>query len=304
MKALDPNTRGALFMVVCMLGFTLNDTLMKVVLAEVPLFQAIFLRGVAASLVLAVLAMRMGAFTKRFWNVPFALLIRVGAEVGGTICFFSALIHVPIADATAIAQAIPLAVTLGAAVFLREKVGWRRALAIGIGFAGVMIIIRPGSGAVSAYSYLVVATVFFIAVRDLATRRLAIAIPSIKIALLTAMATTGFAGLMSLGQAWSSVSVSHLGLMAAAACLLCVGYVFSVMALRIGDISFSAPFRYVALVWAIIAGVVVFGDVPDVWMLAGSAIVIGTGIYTFYRERRVARRAGVQPIAATTEPPP
>lgn len=303
MKALDPNTRGALFMVVCMLGFTLNDTLMKLVLAEVPLFQAIFLRGVAASLILAALAKRMGALAERFWSVPPALFIRLGADVAGTVCFFSALIHIPIADATAIAQAIPLAVTLGAALFLREKVGWRRALAIGIGFAGVMVIIRPGSGTVGVHSYLVVGTVFFVAVRDLATRRLATAIPSINVALLTAMATTGFAGIMSLSQPWNSVGAVQLGLLAAAAGLLCVGYVFSVMALRIGDISFSAPFRYVALVWAIIAGIVFFGDVPDVWMLAGSAIVIGTGIYTFYRERRLARKAGVDLVAAAAQPP-
>jgi drug/metabolite transporter (DMT)-like permease len=304
MQPLDPNARGALFMVVCMLGFTLNDTLMKVVLSDVPLFQAVFLRGVMATLLLAAIGVRTKAFTDRMWRLPPALVVRVGAEVAGTVCFFTALIHIPIADATAITQVTPLAVTLGAALFLREKVGWRRAAAIAIGFAGVLMIVRPGSGAFSAYSYLALATVFFIAVRDLATRGLPPAISSIKVAFLTSLATAVFAGTMSVGQPWAPVTASQLGLMAAAACLLCVGYIFSVMALRTGDISFSAPFRYVALVWAIIAGLLVFGDVPDFWMLLGSAVVVASGIYTFYRERKVSSSAGSQPIAAATQPPP
>ena len=304
MIALSPNSRGAVFMVVCMLGFTLNDTIMKVVLADVPLFQAVFLRGVAATLLLAGIGLRMKSFAGPFWNIPPALAVRVGAEVAGTVCFFTALTHIPIADATAITQVTPLAVTLGAALFLREKVGWRRATAIVIGFAGVLMIVRPGSGAFSVYSYLALATVFFIATRDLATRRLALAIPSIKVAFLTSLATATFAGAMSAREPWSAVTTVQLAQLAAAACLLCVGYIFSVMALRTGDISFSAPFRYVALVWAIIAGLLVFGEVPDLWMLLGSAVVVLSGIYTFYRERKVTSVRGTEPIAAATEPPP
>ncbi len=302
MNALDPNARGALFMVVGMLGFTINDTLMKVVLADVPLFQALFLRGLVASAILGLLVARTSGFAAGLLPIRPGLVLRVGAEVGGTICFFTALIHMPIADATAIMQVMPLAVTLGAALFLGERVGWRRSVAIVIGFGGVMIILRPGSGTFNSYAYLPLFTVVLIAARDLATRRLPPGLSSSMIAFLTSLATTMLAGLASIAQPWAPVDGRLLALIVSAALLLCIGYLFSVMTMRVGDISFSAPFRYTGLVWAIIAGMVVFGDVPDLWMLLGSAVVVGTGVYTILRERRLARAGKVTPITSTIKP--
>ncbi len=304
MKSLDPNAQGALYMMVGLTGFALNDTIMKLVLVDLPLFQAIFLRGLAASLLLGAVGLRMGAFKRSALAFHPALLIRVLGEICGTICFFTALSHIPLADANAITQVTPLAVTLGAALFFGEKVGWRRALAIAIGFGGVMMIVRPGASAFSVYSYFALATVIFIAARDLASHKLPKNMSSIGVAFITSIATTIFAGSMSLTQDWVAVEARHIGLMSATACLLCVGYVFTVMTMRVGDVSFSAPFRYVSLPISILAGIVVFGEFPDVWMLIGSAIVVATGIYTFYRERKLAERGRATLASAQSAPPP
>ena len=92
---------------------------------------------------------------------------------------------------------------------------------------------------------------------------------------------------LSVSEDWRPVSVGEVGLLALAALFIIFGYMFTVMAMRVGDISFSSPFRYTILIWAIILGYVVFGDVPDSWTIFGSLIIVGSGVYTFYRERRV-----------------
>ena len=146
MNALSDNSRGALFMVICMAGFVLNDAMIKLVTQDISLFQAIFLRGILASLLIGALAWWRGQLFFRVSRGDGKMLaLRVLGELGGTVCYLTALMHIPIANATAILQALPLAVTLGAAIFLKEPVGWRRYTAIGIGFAGVMVIVRPGA---------------------------------------------------------------------------------------------------------------------------------------------------------------
>ena len=291
-------------MVISLVAFTLNDTIMKAVLGDLPLFQAVFIRGIAASLLLLIIGIRLRVFARGSLTMGVALVVRVAAEIGGTITFFTALAQIPIADATAITQVTPLAVTLGAALFLGEKVGWRRSVAIAVGFAGVMVIVRPGLGAFSSYSYFALGTVLFIAIRDLASHRLPPQTSSIGVAFVTSLATTLLAGPLSLSQPWIPVEGGHLLLLVTTAALLCVGYIFSVMMMRTGDVSFSAPFRYLSLPIAIVTGILVFGDFPDLWTLLGSLVVIGTGIYTFQRERRVTQLNGEARLAAATAPPP
>jgi drug/metabolite transporter (DMT)-like permease len=194
-----------------------------------------------------------------------------------------------LANATAILQALPLAVTLAAAIFLREAVGWRRYLAIMVGFAGVMIIVRPGSEGFNAYSLWALGAVVFIVLRDLATRRLSVHVPSIFVAFLASVAVTITGAVLSPILAWKAVGVGDIQLLGGAALFLVIAYLFGIMTMRVGDISFVSPFRYTSLIWAIILGFAVFGDIPDSWTLLGSAIVVLMGIYTFYRERKMQR---------------
>jgi drug/metabolite transporter (DMT)-like permease len=292
MGSLSDNAQGAIFMMVSVAAFVLNDTLMKLVSAEMSLFQAVFLRGLAATTLLAFLALRRRELFPQVDSAGRRLIaLRMFGEIGGTICFLTALFNMPIANATAILQSMPLAVTLGAALFLGETVGWRRYSAITIGFIGVIVIIQPGSDGFTVYSLWAVGAVCFMVVRDLTTRRLTRGIPSIFVALTTGIGITVVGGLVSATQPWGTVSGHALVLLAAAAACLVVAYLFNVMAMRHGEIGFVSPFRYTVLIWAIVLGAVVFGDIPNAMMLVGSAIVVVTGVFTFYRERLLAHRA-------------
>jgi hypothetical protein len=142
---------------------------------------------------------------------------RTLAEVGSTFCFLTALFNMPIADATAILQSVPLAVALGAAVFLGEPVGWRRYLAIGVGFVGVLIIVRPGGEGFNAYALWALGAVGFIVLRDLSTRRLSPDVPSLQISVLAAAGITVSAGAIALVTEWHPVSAAHLGVLFVAA---------------------------------------------------------------------------------------
>lgn len=288
MQNLSDNFRGALFMSISMAGFALNDATIKLISGELGFYQIIFLRGVFATLLIALLVQRQGGlFYLPSRHDAGIMAVRAAAEVGGTFCFLTALFNMPIANATAILQALPLAVTLAAALFLGEKVGWRRYTAIAVGFTGVLIIVRPGGEGFNAYALWAVAAVGFIVLRDLTTRRLSEGIPSAYVALSSSLILTLAGGLLSLTVPWPPVSGSALATLAGAAGFLFFGYLFAVMTMRVGEVSFVSPFRYSVLIWAILLGLLLFGEVPDGWTLFGSAVVVGMGIYTFYRERQV-----------------
>jgi drug/metabolite transporter (DMT)-like permease len=298
MNVLSDNTRGAIFMTVCMAGFVVNDAMVKLVTQEMSLFQAIFLRGVLATLLIGSFAWWRGQLFHRVARGDAkALVLRVAGELGGTICYLTALMHIPIANATAILQALPLAVTLGAAVFLKEPVGWRRYTAIAIGFAGVMIIVRPGAAGFDAYAVWAVVAVFFVVLRDLATRCLSGPVPALFVAFCTAISIMLFGAMMLPFATWQPVAPASLVQLAIAAVSLFFGYVFSVSSMRVGEVAFVSPFRYTILIWAILLGIFLFGDYPDFWTLVGSAVIVAMGVFTFYRERQARRR----PVAAALQ---
>lgn len=290
MRNLSDNVRGALFMSISMAGFALNDALIKLISAELDLYQIIFLRGIFVTLLMGILIQRRGGlFYLPSRHDAGIMAVRAAGEIGGTLCFLTALFNMPIANATAILQALPLAVTLAAALFLGEKVGWRRYTAISVGFSGVLIIVRPGGEGFNAYALWAVAAVGFIVLRDLTTRRLSPGIPSAYVALSSSVAITTVGGLLSLTVPWQPVSGSALALLAGAAGFLFFGYLFAVMTMRAGEVSFVSPFRYSVLIWAMVLGLLLFGEVPDGWTVIGSLVVVGMGIYTFYRERLLNR---------------
>jgi drug/metabolite transporter (DMT)-like permease len=281
-------------MAVAMAGFTMNDTITKAVSSEMNFGQVMLVRGLFAIALVAALAWHQGALRPLCTLLVKPVALRVAGEVGGTVSFLAAIVHLPLANTAAIFQALPLAITLGAALLFGEPVGWRRWLAITAGFVGVLIIVRPGVEGFNQFSLLALVSVIFCAVRDLATRRIPAPIPSLFITLLTTVTvtTTGAVILIPLGG-WTAPSGRALGLLALAAVLLLIGYQCVIMALRSGDISAVAPFRYSALLWAMLLGYLVFGDVPDAMMVTGASIIVLSGLYAFYRERKRAR-----PVAA------
>ncbi|PVA06414.1 DMT family transporter [Thalassorhabdomicrobium marinisediminis] len=293
------NMRAALLIVVSMAAFTINDAFMKLASPGVPFFEQIFLRGVLITLGLTGLAWALGQLSFRPSRRDRALtLLRTLTETVGTVIFLTALFSMPIANLSAILQALPLTVTLAAAVFLGEPVGWRRLLAILVGFIGVAIIIRPGFEGFSVYSLYGVAAVCAITLRDLTARKLSAEIPSIRVALSAAIGVTVMSAAASLimGERWVMPDTGAALLMAGAAVCLMVGYISAVAGMRLGEVGFVAPFRYTSLLVALILGRVLFDEFPDALTLLGAGIVVATGLFTLFRERRTATAStGIPP---------
>lgn len=285
------NLRGILALTACNLLFLINDTFIKVASADLPLTQIIFFRGLFATLLLVPLVAWTGGFRHvgllRNWPVFF----RTIAEVFAAICFLTALVHIPIANVNAIAQIVPLMITAAGAIFLGEAVGWRRWTAIVIGFIGVLIVVRPGLAGFTGYSLIAVAAAVLVTVRDMTTRVMPRGLPALLISLLTAIAvgTSGPLFATVLGEQWGVPTAGSLGLIAIAVVFLIGGYVTAVDFMRHGDIAVVAPFRYTVIIFAMIVGFIVWGEVPDIFMLIGTAVITATGVYTFQRERNMAR---------------
>jgi drug/metabolite transporter (DMT)-like permease len=288
-------------MVAAQLAFILNDTLVKLVGDRLPMGEILFLRGAIAIALIAA-----AAFVLRLHRgLPLLLnrmaAWRIGGELGGTFFYLIALFQMPIANVVIIFQAVPLVVTAGAALFLSEPVGWRRWAAIVVGFIGVMIVVRPGLAGFDIYALAVLVSVLFVSMRDLTTRAMPAAVPTLLLTLATAAAITMMGALYGLSEDWVRPAPSDLVQLAGSAVFLSIGYGTSILAVRLGAMSVTASFRYVAVVFAIAMGFLVWGDVPDAVTLLGTLVIVGAGLYTLYRERR--RRIPNAPAAsAATQP--
>ena len=290
--ALSDNARGIGLMCGAMLAFTLNDTLVKAVLQDgMGLYQVIALRGVGALLGLVAIALQQNGRLALWPDRPDRrrLGLRTLGEVGATWCFLVALSHMALANLSAILQSLPLVVTLTAAVLMGEPIGPRRIAAIAVGFVGVLIIIRPGAAAFDQWSLLGLASVGFVVLRDLSTRRFSPGQPSTTGALWAAGAVTIMGLIGTLQSGWQPVSLLAGAEIAGAALCLIAGYICAIMVMRVGEIGVVAPFRYTSLLFAILLGWLLFGTLPDRWTLVGGAIVVASGIYMLWRER--TRRA-------------
>ncbi|MBO6899489.1 MAG: DMT family transporter [Shimia sp.] len=287
---MSDNTKGALLMMLSMAAFTFNDTLVKSLGTDVPLFQMLFLRGALASVLIWGLAKSLGKLRWSLSRQDWALVIvRTVAEIGAAYFFITALYHMPLANVTAILQILPLTVTLGGALFFGESVGWRRASAIAAGFVGMLLIVRPGPDGFDQYAIYAMVAVAFVTLRDLSTRKMSPNVPSLTVTLVASLGVMVFAGVASLGGDWVILDGRQWMLLSGAALFILGGYLFSVLVMRVGEVSFIAPFRYSGLLWALILGFVVFGDWPDPITLTGAVIVVGAGVFTLLRGRKLSQ---------------
>jgi drug/metabolite transporter (DMT)-like permease len=294
---LSENTLGALLMMASMAAYTLNDTLMKTLSGHVPLFQVIFLRGCLTSAAVAVIAWRMGAFSRRISRRDArAIFLRVLGEVAATYFFLTALYHMPLANVTSILQALPLAITLTAALVFGERIGWPRLSAICVGFIGVMLVVRPGAEGFNVYALYGLAAVACLTLRDLATRSLSRETSSMLVTFATSVTVMAVFGLASLGGEWAPLARADWLTIGGAAALIVAGYLTSIMVVRVGEIGFTAPFRYTAILWALLLGWLVFGDWPAPIVLLGAGIIVASGLFTLYREARLGRRRRPVPV--------
>ncbi|MBC8513911.1 MAG: DMT family transporter [Candidatus Thioglobus sp.] len=282
-------------MTACVSAYVINDAFMKLLFSEIALFQAVFLRSIiTVPPILIMVWITKVAIRNLSKQDKRLILVRVGAEIFITITFLTALKHMPLANVTAILQALPLAITMAAALFLAEPVGWRRWSAILVGFVGVLIVVRPGLEGFNIYSLSAFMAIIFLTVREISTRKLKSEVPTITVVLSTAVGSTLFAGIMMIGSEWDTVSAVSWLLILGAAVAILIATLLSVMAMRIGEIGFVSPFRYTSMLGAIGLGILIFGDWPDQPTLVGTVIIVSTGIYTFHREQKVSRKATTQ----------
>lgn len=289
--AFNDNMKGAFLMSLAMAGFTVSDAMVKMVATELNTGQIMFIRGGLTSALILAIAWHLGALRSLRSLLDPWLALRTASEIVAAVTYIHALSSLPLPNASAILQALPLAVTMGAAIFLGEEVGWRRWLAIAVGFGGVLVIIRPGAEGFTTASLLVVASVVTAAIRDIATKKIGRDIPSLMVSAVASISVTltGLVLIVPFGG-WQPASAQSIGLLAFGALALFTGYQAIIMAMRTGEISFIAPFRYTSLIWAIVLGIVLLAEMPDRWMLIGAAIVIGAGIYAFHRESTRKRK--------------
>ena len=283
------NLRGIFFLLIGMGAFALNDALTKSTAGELPTGQIIAIRGVFACVLLApVFAATAGvASVWRVYSLP--VVIRNVAEVLTVFFFLNALFRLPLANVTAILQALPLLMTAAAAILFKEPVGWRRWLAAAVGLLGVLLIIRPGSGEFSWWYVSAFVAMLFIVVRDISTRYIATSTPTMTLTFLTTVVVTiaGFG--FGLAEEWVVPSTKTWLTLAGAAVAILIAYYASTECWRGTDISVISPFRYSIVLWALTLGYFLLGEVPSVMTLTGAAIVVGAGLYTLRREQAVGK---------------
>lgn len=286
------NVKGSLLVMAAMLGFATADMFMKQLTGTMHPGQVLMGLGLGSGAIFLtiIILTRAPLFARRHWTP--LLLLRSCSEAASGVMFTMALVHIDLSTAAAVFQAMPLILTLLAALFLGETVGWRRWSALALGFAGVLLIIRPGLGGFNASALLVLGAALGIAIRDILTRRIASDVSSHVVAL------QGFLGFFLAGACLMAVSgttpqpiaPTELARFTGAALFGAAAYWAIVTAMRVGEASAVAPFRYTRLVFAMALGVLILGERPDWPTLAGSALIVLAGLYTFLRERRLAQQ--------------
>jgi S-adenosylmethionine uptake transporter len=281
-------------MVLAMASFTAGDTMTKLMAGEVPVGQIIFVRGIVATTIISGICAWLGLLGNAALIFQKHVLARSLSDVAGTILFITALMHMPIANLTAVMQAVPLLVTAFAALILGEMVGIRRVLAILVGLSGVLLIVKPTPASFTIYDGLSLGLIAAIALRDIFTRRLTVRVPTMIVVLANAVLVMLGGLALHPFETWVALEPRHFILLLAGGSFLSCGYVCMVLTIRIGDIASTAIYRYTVVLFALLSGVLVFGEFPDQWALVGIALIVASGAYALLREMKIAR-AKAQP---------
>lgn len=286
------NLQSIFLMIFSMVCFAIEDLFIKQLTGVMPAGQVITLLGAGGAVIFALMAKRQGTTLFPRGAGTGVLYLRTASEGFAAIFIVTALALVPLSTFSTVFQASPLAITLGAALFLRETVGWRRWAAICVGFFGVLMIIRPGTTSFDPATLLVLGAVVTISVRDVISRRLPVSAPSSVVSFqgFGSLVISGPLLMLFLGEAPVAMTAEQWGISAITVIVGVLGYYAIVMATRIGDASALAPFRYTRMVFSMGLGIVILGERPDLMTYLGAALIIGAGLYTFLRERQLARR--------------
>ena len=287
-KLLRLPVSGILCMIGGALALTINDGMAKYLTETYPVGQVMALRGtfILCLLIFLFISARKKLNLKIYsWRNNF---YRAAAMTGSTFCFITGLSYLPIADAIAIAFAAPLLTTLLAVFCLRERVGLHRWVAIFFGFIGVIIIVQPTNDAFKVAALAPLGAAFFGAIRDVITRKITSSESSFTI-LLTSMFLITLAGYLTFPLGWSEFQVEHIWLFLCSSILVGVAQYLMIEAFRLGEVGLISPFKYSSLLWAVIIGFIVWGDIPGYFVLVGATILIISGVYLLHAEKNLKK---------------
>ncbi len=290
----DGNVVGIITMLAAMLAYCANDTCVKLATERLPLGEVIVMRNVSASLIVLAYALWRGGLS---WPAaaPTALVAwRTLAEIASTIFFLIGLLALPFADANAISQVLPLVITAIAVVVLKEHAGWPLWAAIATGFFGVLLIARPGTSAFVPEAGLILVSVVLVAARDLITRRIGNAVPTLTLTLLSAVGVISAGLLMLPFEKWVWPAPREALLAALGGSFLATGYALSIVAMRFGTIAVVSPFRYSIILYSLAIGWLVWSEWPDRLQMLGIALLVAAGVYTLRHQRRMSRTPRAQ----------
>ena len=280
------NRRGILAMSLSMACFVANDALVKHVSASLPSGQLICVRGLMATALMLAVAQGMGLLKQVPLMANRSLWLRAFLDGLASLVYLTAVFHLPLGQATAINLASPLFAILMAMWWLRERVTLMRGLAVITGFFGVLLVVQPAADAFNAYSLLAVLGTLLHATRDMLTRRIPAHIPAVLISLSTALSVAVLAGVLSRFQVWQPMALASLLQLGLAAVFLCAGYYSLILAMRNGDVSVIAPFRYSGLLFALVLGYLLWDEMPNWLAWMGIALLVGSGLTILQTERR------------------
>jgi drug/metabolite transporter (DMT)-like permease len=271
-------------MVVGMALLTLNNAFLKTLTSDYPPGQLIALRAAFVFIPIALIAWRNDGLESLKINSIGGQSIRAGFLVATQFLMVTSLGLLPLADVTALSFSGPLVITALAGPMLGEQVGWRRWAAVVVGFSGVLIMVRPDPEIFRIAALLPILAASSGALRDLVTRRISTGESSIAILCFSTSAVL-LAGLVSMLFDHVPLNMADLPLLAVAGCLQGAAHFILIEAFRHGEAAVIAPFKYTALPWAAVFGFLLFGQIPDIWIITGAMPVICAGLYIVHRER-------------------
>ena len=287
-----------------MAAFSIEDAFIKQLSNTISISQILIVIGLVSAIFFALISLKNGhsLFASNLWTR--ATLARMLSEAVAGVAFVTSLSLVPLSTVAAVFQIMPLTVTMGAALFLGERVGWRRWVAVFVGFFGVLLIIRPGFDGFNPSVLWVLIAVVGVAVRDLVTRVIPSDVGSsiISFQAFSSIVIAGVILLLVSRQVMVPIVGLELVYFGFTVIFTISGYYAIVLAMRLGNASIVAPFRYSRLLFSLLIGIFIFNESPDGLTLIGSGIIIVTGIYTYLRERRLGKKSS-KPAAVTLQLP-
>ena len=287
---MSENFRGALIMMICMSAFVLNDAFVRLAGNSLPLAQILFIRGLLTTVVLFAFAIYSGVFNLVVPKIDkWLIFFRSMAEALTAYFFLTAVMNMPFANVTAILQILPMTVTLAAAFVFKERVGIIRITLIIFGFFGVVLIINPSADGFNLYAVYALIAVFLITIRDLITRKLSSEVPTILPTVSASMGVLLFSIILLINTPLQPLNPQNSLFILLAAFFIIFGYYTAVLVMRSGEISFISPFRYSAILFALILGFIFFDEQPEKIALLGIAIVMLSGIVLMMRNNSVQK---------------